>query len=378
MPRKGNLLRKRKKELPEGVITLVENEKYFCVKHNEEFLSSRRKIMQYWRVNKTTPCSKCREESIAAKYAESYKVNVGKLNSNGKTVMSNYEYYRERVNDKNNIIIRCNICSLEYKGNLKYKNNCPNGCNTQKITKNYGECKHPECSNKIKHRIKKFEGFCSEKCMNGYNRYQKYINTLPQGISCLESPSTLHENIKLHCQKHGDFYKNIYTRFGIDCPTCIKERNFIEESNKKYNNKYDYSEVIYVNARQPVNVICPEHGRFKVTPNRHLSNNQGCPSCSKYGFDKNKPGILYYISILGGTYYKLGITNRTVRERFNNSSTDEVKVIKEIQYEDGYELYRVEQEILKDFKYALSEFNYFNPGKGNKEIFKWDVLLWDI
>lgn len=56
--------------------------------------------------------------------------------------------------------------------------------------------------------------------------------------------------------------------------------NFIEKSNIKHNNKFDYSLVEYVNSRTKVKIICPIHGIFEQTPDAHSRN--GCYLCNKY------------------------------------------------------------------------------------------------
>lgn len=55
---------------------------------------------------------------------------------------------------------------------------------------------------------------------------------------------------------------------------------FISDSIKKHGNKYDYSEVVYVNNRTKVKITCPIHGVFYITPMSHLSG-IGCKCCSK-------------------------------------------------------------------------------------------------
>ena len=55
---------------------------------------------------------------------------------------------------------------------------------------------------------------------------------------------------------------------------------FIETSNKKHHNKYDYSLVEYKNNKTKVIISCPKHGIFKQRPNEHMSG-QGCPGCKK-------------------------------------------------------------------------------------------------
>lgn len=56
---------------------------------------------------------------------------------------------------------------------------------------------------------------------------------------------------------------------------------WIQKSEKRYNNKYDYSKVIYFDNKTKVCIICPEHGEFWQSPNNHLNSKFGCPKCAK-------------------------------------------------------------------------------------------------
>lgn len=58
----------------------------------------------------------------------------------------------------------------------------------------------------------------------------------------------------------------------------ITQQEFIEQSQKTHNNKYDYSKTVYVNMRTPVVIICPIHGEFKQSAKKHKEG-QGCPIC---------------------------------------------------------------------------------------------------
>lgn len=55
---------------------------------------------------------------------------------------------------------------------------------------------------------------------------------------------------------------------------------FIERANAIHNNKYNYTETIYVNMKSKVKIICPVHGAFEQTPDKHLHGKCGCPLCS--------------------------------------------------------------------------------------------------
>lgn len=59
-------------------------------------------------------------------------------------------------------------------------------------------------------------------------------------------------------------------------------KNFIEKANRRWNNKYDYSKVEYVNGRTDICIVCPIHGNFHITPRQHLCGH-GCTKCAKNG-----------------------------------------------------------------------------------------------
>ena len=58
----------------------------------------------------------------------------------------------------------------------------------------------------------------------------------------------------------------------------LSQQQVIEKFIRKHGNKYDYSKVIYINAKTKVCVICPTHGEFYQTPDNHV-NGQDCPIC---------------------------------------------------------------------------------------------------
>lgn len=105
--------------------------------------------------------------------------------------------------------------------------------------------------------------------------------------------------LTIFCNKHRVEFKqtpNKHISKGRGCPKCGKEKSnetvrlkkekyFFNESLKIHNNKYDYSEVNYVNSHTKVIIICPIHGEFYQTPNDHL-NNHGCSKCNQSKLEK--------------------------------------------------------------------------------------------
>ena len=59
----------------------------------------------------------------------------------------------------------------------------------------------------------------------------------------------------------------------------LTKEQFIKQAREIHGNKYDYSKVDYVNSQTKVCIICPIHGEFWKTPNKHLVG-QGCPKCT--------------------------------------------------------------------------------------------------
>lgn len=89
------------------------------------------------------------------------------------------------------------------------------------------------------------------------------------------------------CKLHGEFEQipnnHLNGQGCIKCAISNKKnniKNFINKSNLIHNYKYDYSESIYINAHTKLIIMCPEHGKFKQTPNAHL-NGRNCPMCYK-------------------------------------------------------------------------------------------------
>ena len=92
------------------------------------------------------------------------------------------------------------------------------------------------------------------------------------------------------CPEHGEFWQPPSSHLqGHGCPKChflkngLRHRSntdeFIIKAKKVHGNKYDYSKVNYVKAKEKVCIICPVHGEFYQTPCHHLIGN-GCPKCN--------------------------------------------------------------------------------------------------
>ena len=58
------------------------------------------------------------------------------------------------------------------------------------------------------------------------------------------------------------------------------EEKFLERAIVKFGDKFDYSSFIYINAKTKGIIICPIHGEFLKTPEKHISkDSNGCNKC---------------------------------------------------------------------------------------------------
>jgi hypothetical protein len=92
------------------------------------------------------------------------------------------------------------------------------------------------------------------------------------------------KRITIICPLHGIFFQSPKNHLcGRGCPVCghtarksINE--FIARATTIHNNFYDYSRSKYTNSSARILIICPKHGKFYQSPNKHLMG-QGCPKC---------------------------------------------------------------------------------------------------
>ena len=98
------------------------------------------------------------------------------------------------------------------------------------------------------------------------------------------------------CKEHGEFWQQPSNHLrGIRCPQCgfevrrakrtLPAEDFFISAKTIHGDKYDYSKVKYVNKRTKVCIVCPEHGDFWQSPQKHLAG-QGCEKCFRESLHK--------------------------------------------------------------------------------------------
>ena len=188
-------------------------------------------------------------------------------------------------------------------------------------------------------------------------------------------------DIEIVCQDHGVQTISPFQilKLVTPCKVCSNETRsasktksynvVVEQLKIKHNNQYVYpteNELEYVNKRSKIKIICPEHGEYVKTSQKHLSG-QGCFQCKmaesiKAGnflggysdiFFENNPekkteiGILYYVKV--GNLYKIGITTKLDKRirSIKSESKKSVDIILSKEY-NLIDAYNIEQTILRE------------------------------
>lgn len=180
------------------------------------------------------------------------------------------------------------------------------------------------------------------------------------------------------CPKHGSFdmKPNVHLS-GRGCRRCGDEsvslKNtmpfdvFLKRSNIRHDSRYTYESSSYQNVESMVLIHCESHGSFNQRAADHMAGH-GCVKCGRNlnGFGrsnfvdicnkKDGQGSLYVIKCYTDSevFYKVGITSRTIAQRFSTRIPYSYDVIFSIK-EDAAYIYDLENKIhalLKDHHYS--------------------------
>lgn len=101
-----------------------------------------------------------------------------------------------------------------------------------------------------------------------------------------------HTKLCIICPEHGEFWQSscLHITQKCGCSKCasneVKKKlrsnmeTFLNRAKKLHGDKYNYSNVNYMNSKAKVCIICPIHGEFCQRVETHLIG-QGCPKCGK-------------------------------------------------------------------------------------------------
>lgn len=122
------------------------------------------------------------------------------------------------------------------------------------------------------------------------------------------------------CPEHGEFWQTPGNHINNEngCPSCynnirkdikcLTNQEFIEKATLVHGNKYDYSNINYLNSQVKISIRCAKHGYFWQLPHDHLFGH-GCPVCGKIESKPENEIYEYIVSILGPENVKKRVRN---------------------------------------------------------------------
>jgi hypothetical protein len=70
-----------------------------------------------------------------------------------------------------------------------------------------------------------------------------------------------------------------YSPEGLEKMRVANEARFLRDARARFGDRFDYSRIQYLRQKVPVTIVCPDHGPFEQTPDKHLNSLAGCPKC---------------------------------------------------------------------------------------------------
>lgn len=205
---------------------------------------------------------------------------IGCSKCSGNSKLNNYSFIQKAISKHGN---RYDYSKINYiKSLVKIKIICKKHGEFMQTPSSHLSGKGcPVCSSSFKMCT---ESFIKKSMLKHENRYD-YSKTKYIGNK---------EKVIVICREHGEFMQTPFSHLqGQGCKicsnlnkSCISE--FIERSLIIHENKYDYSNISFVNIKTKIGIICKEHGLFEQIPKSHLVG-KGCPRCgNKFGIMENK------------------------------------------------------------------------------------------
>lgn len=112
---------------------------------------------------------------------------------------------------------------------------------------------------------------------------EKHLNKFDYSKSIYVNYDT---DVIIVCPYHGDFTQKAGKHLrGDGCAKCaghmqLTTEEFIKRSIRKHGNRFDYKKSVYINQKTKVEIICKKHGSFWQSPASHYLNGATCLKCS--------------------------------------------------------------------------------------------------
>lgn len=244
---------------------------------------------------------------------------------------------------------------------------------------------------------KKFNGVISGVgCINCAGRLPATIEQVQEILSknnrtLLSTFKTNREYVMVLCenQEVQHIYRTTpdHIKKGVGCPFCYgnykKNTDDVNKQLEDIESLYRLISETYENNRKVYNFKCINCNHTIETTLNRVSRRKTCDVCSPqlpFGTFPDTPHTFYYLKIKhqDTTLYKIGITSRSIGERFSGQGDmDKITILREIRFDTGSKAYELEQyylNIFKDYKYTGDK---ILKSGGNTELFITDILMLD-
>jgi rubrerythrin len=237
-------------------------------------------------------------------------------------------------------------------------------------------------------------GLCaSDRPLINEEAIRKVEALMPGKFLFLEAYRSTKKSWKLQCRECGWIWEPlagniVFQRKGRTpkgCPVCAKKifadkvRLTLEEVTRRLAERGISLLSRYRTLNEISKLRCMECGKTWECKIADIigPNKCDCPECTDYGFKPNQPAVFYYVRLIGpdGQHlWKVGISNRSTRERLYLDRDRLDVVLIEDRYPLGALAKAREQEILRAGAIYRYQGPKFMRGGGEQEIFTRDVL----
>lgn len=166
-----------------------------------------------------------------------------------------------------------------------------------------------------------------------------------------------HDKVEIICPQHSSFWVTPNSHLnGTECKECandarrLSQEEFVNACKAVHGDKYDYSATVFTSSTSSVEIRCREHGPFTQLVSSHGAGS-GCPKCAARGYQLTIPGYLYVLTHDNIT--KIGITNKAVDVRaraVSKSFGAKFSVNYFIKFTDGSIPNDIETSLLKELR----------------------------
>lgn len=249
---------------------------------------------------------------------------------------------------------------------------------------------------KVLSEYKNVKTLISFECPLGHQHQILWGNFL-KGVRCMNCAGRLvtHEQVEEAFLSKGyrllSHYKDAKSRLQYECPNghqrgiswdsfrrgrrcaeCVHKVVTQVQVEKAFEAEGYKLLSIYEKNSRPLRFECP-NGHYREITWASFNRGYRCSACMKSGYKPSAPATLYYAQIesIEGRLWKIGITNRSARERLSGIQVP-YKILMEMHFDNGNAPMSIEKKILE--KHQEHRYRGRALKNGNTECFTIDVL----